>query len=113
MLRQAIQAFATEDAEAAQSSVAGDDAVDALYEQTIKEVVASASALPEGVAAQLDLLSVAKNLERIADHATNIAEDVLFLLTGQIVRHGAGGGEFSTPAAEGNVADGPTQARRV
>jgi phosphate transport system protein len=39
------------------------------------------------MAAVLDLLSVAKNLERIADHATNIAEDVVFLTTGSIVRH--------------------------
>ena len=37
--------------------------------------------------AVLDLLSVAKNLERLADHATNIAEDVVFLTTGAIVRH--------------------------
>ncbi len=39
------------------------------------------------MAAVLDLLSVAKNLERIADHATNIAEDAVFLTTGSIVRH--------------------------
>ena len=37
--------------------------------------------------ALLDVLSIAKNLERIADHATNIAEDVIFLSTGEIVRH--------------------------
>ena len=42
------------------------------------------------MAARLDVLSVAKNLERIADHVTNIAEDVIYLSTGQIVRHGDG-----------------------
>jgi len=39
------------------------------------------------MAAYLDILSIAKNLERIADHATNIAEDVIYLSTGEIVRH--------------------------
>ena len=42
---------------------------------------------PENMAAHLDVLSVAKNLERIADHATNIAEDVIYLQTGSIIRH--------------------------
>ena len=56
-------------------------------EQVISGVVADASGSPEGMAARLDLLSIAKNLERIADHATNIAEDVVFLTSGEIVRH--------------------------
>ena len=42
------------------------------------------------MAASLDVLSVAKNLERIADHSTNIAEGVVFLATGKIVRHAGG-----------------------
>jgi phosphate transport system protein len=87
MLRSAIQAYNLEDAEAAARVVHEDTAVDALYYAIARQVVASASAAPESVQALLDLLAVAKSLERIADHATNIAEDVVFLATGAIVRH--------------------------
>jgi phosphate transport system protein len=87
MLRHAVQAYGSQDLEMARRIRQQDDAVDALYEQVIREVVAEGSALPEEMATHLDVLSIAKNLERIADHATNIAEDVVFLLTGEIVRH--------------------------
>jgi len=46
-----------------------------------------AKAMMLSMAAYLDILSIAKNLERIADHATNIVEDVVYLSTGEIVRH--------------------------
>lgn len=88
MLRSAIQSFAVEDVEMARKVFAEEEQVDALYEQTIKQIVAEGATSPEGMAARLDVLSVAKNLERIADHATNIAEDVIFLSTGEIFRHG-------------------------
>ena len=88
MLHGAIQAFALEDIEIAHQTLLTEECVDALYEQIIKEIVAEGAASSEVMAARLDVLSVAKNLERIADHATNIAEDVIFLATGQIVRHG-------------------------
>lgn len=87
ILRSAIQAYNLEDVEAARQVIRGDPAVDALYYAIARQVVASASASTGGVPALLDLLAVAKSLERIADHATNIAEDVVFLATGTIVRH--------------------------
>ncbi len=87
MLRHAILAYGSQDLETARRVLQQDDAVDALYEQVIREVVAEGSALPPQMATHLDVLSIAKNLERIADHSTNIAEDVVFLLTGEIVRH--------------------------
>ncbi len=90
ILRNAIQAFSVEDIETARKTFAEEEHVDALYEQTIKQVVAEGAASSVGMAARFDVLSVAKNLERIADHATNIAEDVIFLSTGEIVRHGNG-----------------------
>ncbi len=88
MLRNAIQSFAIEDMEVAHKTFADEEHVDALYEQTIQKIVAQGATSSDGMAARLDVLSVAKNLERIADHATNIAEDVIFLSTGDIVRHG-------------------------
>jgi phosphate transport system protein len=90
ILRNAIQAYSAEDAAVARRVLAEDEQVDALYGQIVRSIVAQAPRASESVAAYLDLLSVAKNLERIADHATNIAEDVVFLWTGQIVRHQTG-----------------------
>lgn len=89
-LRQAIQAYASNDEVAARKVRKQDDAVDALYGQFIRSIIEQTEESPERVAGFLDILSVAKNLERIADHATNVAEDVVFLSTGRIVRHGIG-----------------------
>jgi phosphate transport system protein len=85
-LHDAVQAYASEDAPAARRVIDEDNAIDLLYAQLVQQVVATSDALGP-MAAVLDLLSVAKNLERIADHATNMAEDVVFLVTGTIVRH--------------------------
>jgi phosphate transport system protein len=90
MLRNAIQAFASEDLDTARATFAKDEHIDSLYEQIIKQIVVEGAASSDGMAARFDVLSVAKNLERIADHATNIAEDVIFLATGKIVRHTSG-----------------------
>ena len=98
MLRSAIQAYSTQDAAdgrrvRSEDDADGwrvrseDDAVDALYGQLIRGVVAETPKQHDTMATFLDILSIAKNLERIADHATNIAEDVVFLATGEIVRH--------------------------
>jgi phosphate transport system protein len=86
-LRGAEQAYSAEDEDVARRVLAEDEQIDALYGQIVRRVVAGAAESPDEIAAYLDLLSVAKNLERIADHATNIAEDVVFLATGDIVRH--------------------------
>jgi len=90
MLRGAIQAFVVADVGVAKDTAGLDDRVDDLYEQIIKEIVAEGAGSGHAMAASLDVLSVAKNLERIADHATNISEDVVFLATGRIVRHTGG-----------------------
>jgi phosphate transport system protein len=87
MLRNAVKAFGAASVDDAQKVLIEEDAVDALYGQIIRRVVADASGSPDQVAAFLDALSVAKNFERIADHTTNIDEDVLYLCTGNIVRH--------------------------
>ncbi len=85
-LRGAVQAYAEGDAEAARNVREQDAGIDALYGQIVRMVAATVIP-PDELPGYLDLLSVAKNLERIADHATNIAEDVIFLSTGKIVRH--------------------------
>lgn len=87
MLHGAINAYATLDREAAERVMTEDEIIDAFYGDFIRKLVTDASRSPEAMAAHLDVLSIAKNLERTADHAVNIAEDVIFLVTGQIIRH--------------------------
>jgi phosphate transport system protein len=87
ILRRAVQAYSTTDEDTARGVLEDDEGIDAAYAQFIRQVVAETANAPDRVAWHLDLLSIAKNLERIADHATNVAEDVIFLATGNIVRH--------------------------
>lgn len=86
-VRNAVQAYAAEDDQEAERVVADDPGVDKAYVQVVREVIDIVRLNPERFPAYLDLLSVAKNLERIADHSANIAEDVIYLRTGSIVRH--------------------------
>jgi phosphate transport system protein len=87
MLREAIQVYASENATAADKVLAKDDTIDALYGQFVRGLIAESDTSHNGMGFHMDVLAIAKGLERIADHATNIAEDVIFLSTGNIVRH--------------------------
>lgn len=87
MLRNAVQAYGAGEPSVARLVFAEEQHVDDLYQRVIRRIVADVSDRRCDVSPYLDLLSVAKNLERIADHTTNIAEDVIFLHTGRIVRH--------------------------
>jgi phosphate transport system protein len=87
MIRKCIQAYAESDAKVARQVMQQDELVDTFYADFIKKIVTEGADSSEKMAVQLDLLSVAKNLERIADHISNIAEDVIFLKTGEIIRH--------------------------
>jgi phosphate transport system protein len=64
-----------------------DDEVDRYNEEIIQELIASMKGSPELIEPGLSLFSATRHLERIADHATNIAEDVIYLIGGEIVRH--------------------------
>ncbi len=87
MVRKALDAFVTRDEELARSVLASDDAVDNLRTASFHELTSFMANNPEHIPQALRLLNVVRNLERIADHATNIAEDVLFLVKGIDVRH--------------------------
>ena len=87
MVRKALQAFIDADAEIAQSVLSMDDAVDAMNRAahvTLTQVMATESHLAPQA---LNALMVCRSLERVADHATNIAEDVIFWVKGADVRH--------------------------
>jgi len=67
-----------------------DDSVDELYRVSFKAVQEQIRKNPEMVEYYIFLLSISRNLERIADHATNIAEDVIYMVDGEIIRHRGG-----------------------
>ena len=89
MVRKSLDAFVMRDADLARSVLASDDAVDSLRTASYHELVSFMEQSPENIQAALDMLSITRNLERLADHSTNIAEDVLFLVKGIDVRHHA------------------------
>ena len=89
MVRKALDAFVKKDSELARVVLASDDAVDALRDAIFSELIRFMERDLTVVRQSVDLLLVARNLERLADHATNIAEDVLFLVEGVDVRHHA------------------------
>ena len=87
MVRKALDAFVNRDADLARSVLASDDAVDNMRTASYHELISFMEKNPQHIPQALYLLSVVRNLERIADHSTNIAEDVLFLVKGIDVRH--------------------------
>ena len=87
MLRDALDAFVNSDALKAQAVTERDNSVDALYEQLFPELGAIMRSNPENVDSASRLQSIGKYVERLADHATNIAELVVFMVRGQDVRH--------------------------
>ena len=89
MLRQALDAYVARDAALARSVCARDDEVDALNDQVFRELVSFMVEDPRTITRAMRLIFIAKYLERISDHATNIAEQVIFMVKGSDVRHGA------------------------
>jgi phosphate transport system protein len=95
MLLKCLNAFVNGDADLAHSVLLSDNEVDQLRDAVHRDLLQVIQSGPDLVTPAIDLLSVARNLERIGDHATNIAEDVIFLVKGVDVRHHAenhGGG---------------------
>lgn len=87
MLQDGLEAFVTHDAALAAAVIRGDDAVDALKQRVFGELLADIPRDPATAASCVDWILVSRNLERIGDHATNIAEEVVFIEQGQNHRH--------------------------
>jgi phosphate transport system protein len=87
MVRQALDAFVNLNKEQAERVMRMDDEVDRYNVEIIQELIASMQTSPKLIEPGLSLFSATRHLERIADHATNIAEDVIYLIGGEIVRH--------------------------
>jgi phosphate transport system protein len=89
MVLNSLDAFGKRDPHAARRILSSDDSVDRLRHEIERQMIALMQRDPSTVANALDHLVVARSLERIADHATNIAEDVIFMTQGVDVRHQA------------------------
>ena len=87
MVRDALDALVRRDAAQATRVTEADDEVDSLYRQVFGELMSFMTEDPKTTRRAVHLLLVARNLERIADHATNIAEDVIYYVEGRDVRH--------------------------
>jgi phosphate transport system protein len=88
MLRDSLDALVKSDPDLAAAVCAADDQVDAQHDQARQRIKAALRQEPQAADLLMELATVARFLERIADHATNIAEDVIYMLKGAIVRHG-------------------------
>jgi phosphate transport system protein len=87
MVRQSLDSFVNLDSQLARRVVRMDDSVDQFNDDLIADLTARMKQSPDFVDPGLTLFTVVRHLERIADHATNIAEDVIYLIEGEIVKH--------------------------
>ena len=87
MLHDALDSFVKRDTALARSVLKCDDELDALKTQVFRELLTYMLQDPSTIEPALDLILVSRHLERIGDHATNVAEDVIFMVSAQDVRH--------------------------
>ena len=104
MVRQALDSFVNLDTELARTVLRMDDEVDRYNVEIIDEAIRLMKQSPDLVAPGLSLFSATRHLERIADHATNIAEDVVYLAEGVVIRHHPEAivGERAAPEGQGS-----------
>ncbi|MBI2711650.1 MAG: phosphate signaling complex protein PhoU [Bdellovibrio sp.] len=89
MVSEALEAFIGQSVSMAREVLSRDDRVDALKNKIFSDVIGHLKDEPSQMEQGLSLILIARNLERIGDHSTNIAEDVIFTATGQDIRHAA------------------------
>ena len=89
MLRDALDAFVRRDTDLAQQVLNEDDRLDSLKTQIFRELLTYMLQDPSTIEPALDLILISRHLERIGDHATNVAEDVIFIVSARDVRHHA------------------------
>ncbi len=87
MLKDALDAYVRGDDQLAARTIPRDDSVDQLKDQVFRELLTYMMADPSTIPRAMELILVSRHLERIADHATNICEDVIFMVQGKDVRH--------------------------
>ncbi len=101
MLSEALDVYVSQNLQAAREVLRQDDALDGLKDQIFRELLTFMTGDPSTIEPSLSLILISRHLERIGDHATNIAEDVIFIVEALDVRH---------HALEGGAADRPDEA---
>ena len=91
MVKDSLDAFVRQDVELARSVCRRDDEVDRYDDQLFRELLTYMMEDPKAITRAVNLILVSRHLERIADHATNIAEDVVYLVQGQTIKHHVAG----------------------
>lgn len=89
MVKDVLDAFVNQNSQLARSVCERDDLVDGLNDQVFRELLTYMMSDPTTITREVHLMIVARCLERIADHATNIAEDVIFMLDALVIKHHA------------------------
>ncbi|MGH7197134.1 MAG: phosphate signaling complex protein PhoU [Candidatus Omnitrophota bacterium] len=87
MVKNSLDAFVNHNPELAQQVCGDDDAVDRLNDQIFRELLTYMMEDPKSINRAVELILVARNIERVADHATNISEDVIFIEEGKNIKH--------------------------
>jgi phosphate transport system protein len=87
MLRESLDAFARQDVELAKNVLAQDEEEDQLKARALTQLIERLKKDPERSSQYVDLILLSRNMERIGDHATNVAEDVIFMVQGKDIRH--------------------------
>lgn len=87
MLKKCLDSFVNMDSKSALEVCAADDEVDTLYREMFDKIKTGIGVYPDKLDEFMQILSISRHLERIADHATNIAEDVIYMIEGDIIRH--------------------------
>ena len=87
MVKESLNALVNRDSKIAREICKKDNKVDDINDELFRELLTYMMQNPKNIEAALDLILVARNIERIADHATNIAEDVIYLVEGKTIKH--------------------------
>jgi phosphate transport system protein len=87
MVRMSLDALVNQDAEIAERVIQGDNEIDEYHQEMFPLLANQMRTQPESIEVLLHVLSASRHLERIADYATNVAEDVVYLVRGEIIRH--------------------------
>ena len=87
MVKNSLEAFVHENPAQAKQVCREDDEVDRLNDQVFRELLTYMMEDPRSITRAVDLILVSRNLERVADHATNISEDVIFIVEGKNIKH--------------------------
>ncbi len=89
MIKDSLDAFVNHDPKLAKIVCEHDDEVDRIHEQVFRELLTYMMEDPKSITRAVDLILISRNLERIADHATNISEEVIFIEEGRNIKHHA------------------------